>query len=272
VAGEAGAVATWADRKAAGVEFPNERTAVVTGAASTRGIGRALASRLAAAGWAVAVLDLDPGACGLLAAELTARHGVPALGVAADVTDRASVDAALRAVEAGLPPVVGLANVAGIASPTPLLEETEEGWDRVLAVNLRGVFLVTQRVLAGMVERRVGRVVSVSSVSAQRGGGTYSKVAYSAAKAGVIGFTRALAREVGPSGVTVNCVAPGPVDTDIMGGALDEERRAALSRDTMLGRVGTVEDVAALMAFLLGSESGWITAATYDVNGGLQVS
>jgi 2-hydroxycyclohexanecarboxyl-CoA dehydrogenase len=182
------------------------------------------------------------------------------------------VDAAVTEVEAQLPPVVGLANVAGISSPTPYLEVTPAEWDRVLGVNLRGTHLVTQRVVRGMVERGLGRVVSVSSISAQRGGGSYSKVAYSAAKAGIIGFTRALAREVGEHGVTVNCVAPGPIDTDIMGGTLTEERKAELAAGVMVGRVGTVRDVAALMAFLLGEDAGYITAATYDINGGLQVS
>lgn len=252
--------------------FPSARTAVVTGAASARGIGRALAGRLAAAGWAVAVLDLDQEACIAVADELSAEYGVPAVGVAVDVSDEESVDAAIAEVERELPPVVALANIAGISSPTLFAEETVEGWDRVFAVNVRGVFLVTRRVLTGMTDRRLGRIVTISSVSAQRGGGTYSKVAYSASKAAVIGLTRALAREVGSSGVTVNCVAPGPVDTDIMGGPLTDERRAAMSADTLLGRVGTVDDVAALMEFLLGPDSSWITAATYDINGGLQIS
>jgi 2-hydroxycyclohexanecarboxyl-CoA dehydrogenase len=175
-------------------------------------------------------------------------------------------------VEAGLPPIVGLANLAGISSPVPFMDETVEGWDRVFAINTRGTFIVTQRVLRGMIERKSGRVVSVSSVSAQRGGGTYSKVAYSASKAAIIGFTRALAREVGEHGITVNAVAPGPIDTDIIGGTLTEERKAAMAADTLLGRVGTREEVAALIAFLLGDDAGWITAATYDINGGLQIS
>lgn len=252
--------------------FPAERTAVVTGGGSPRGIGRALAHRLAGEGWAVAVLDLDAAAAASVARELAADHGRPALGLRADVADPASVDAAATAVEEQLPPVVGVANLAGIPSPTPFLDTTVEEWDRVFAVNTRGTFLVTQRLLPGMLDRGLGRVVSASSISAQRGGGTYSKVAYSASKAAVIGFTRALAREVSPLGVTVNCVAPGPVDTDIMGGPLTDERRAQMAQDTLVGRVGTVADVAALMAFLLGPDSGYITAATYDVNGGLQVS
>jgi NAD(P)-dependent dehydrogenase (short-subunit alcohol dehydrogenase family) len=248
------------------------RTAVVTGAASRRGIGRATADRLAGEGWAIAVLDIDGDEAREAAAEIGEARGVPALGVGVDVSDQTAVDAAIAEVEAGLPPIVGLANLAGIASPVPFMNETVEGWDRVFAVNMRGTFIVTQRVMRGMIERRRGRVVSVSSVSAQRGGGTYSKVAYSASKAAIIGFTRALAREVGEYGITVNAVAPGPVDTDIMGGLLTDERKAAMSADTLLGRVGAPDEVAALIAFLLGDDAGWITAATYDINGGLQIS
>jgi 2-hydroxycyclohexanecarboxyl-CoA dehydrogenase len=145
-------------------------------------------------------------------------------------------------------------------------------WDKVFAINMRGTFIVSQRVLKGMIERKLGRIVSISSISAQRGGGTFSKVAYSATKAGILGFTRALAREVGEFGITVNAIAPGPIDTDIMGGTLTDERKEQLSEGIMMGRVGTREEVAALIAFLLGQDAGYITAATYDINGGLQVS
>ena len=123
-----------------------------------------------------------------------------------------------------------------------------------------------------MIEHRFGRIVSVSSISAQRGGGTFSKVAYSAAKAAIIGFTRALAREMGPLGITVNCVAPGPVDTDIMGGTLTDERKQEMTVGMPVGRIGTVDEIAALLAFLCGPDTGYITAATYDINGGLHVS
>ena len=253
-------------------EFPAERTVVVTGAASPRGIGRATADRLARDGWAVGIVDLDADAAAATAAEIAAAHDAQVVGVGADVSDQTSVHAAFDVLEPALPPIVGLANLAGISSPTEFLDETVEGWDRVFAVNMRGTFLVTQRALGGMVERRVGRVVSVSSISAQRGGGTYSKVAYSASKAAILGFTRALAREMGPHGITVNAVAPGPIDTDIMGGTLTDERKEAMSTDVLMGRVGRREEVAALLAFLLSEEAGWITAATYDINGGLQIS
>ena len=167
---------------------------------------------------------------------------------------------------------MALVNLAGISSPTEFMQETREAWDRVFAINMTGTFMMTQRVLAGMIERKLGRVVSVSSISAQRGGGTYSKVAYSASKAAIIGFTRAVAREMGEHGITVNCIAPGPVDTDIMGGTLSDERKADMSKDILVGRVGTVRDMAALLAFLVGQDAGFITAATYDINGGLQIS
>jgi NAD(P)-dependent dehydrogenase (short-subunit alcohol dehydrogenase family) len=144
-------------------------------------------------------------------------------------------------------------------------------WDRVFAVDIRGLFVLTQRVTRTMVANGIGRVVSVSSVSAQRGGGTYSRVSYSAAKAAVLGFTRALAREIGEHGVTVNAVSPGPIDTDIMGGTLSEERKRELARALPAGRVGTPHDVAATIAFLMGPDAGYITGATYNVDGGLHI-
>ncbi|RAM36574.1 SDR family NAD(P)-dependent oxidoreductase [Arthrobacter globiformis] len=253
-------------------KFPAERTAVLTGAASARGIGRATAEMLASQGWSVAILDIDGDAARRAAEDISSVYGGEARGVGADVSDQAAVNAAIDEVEANLPPIVGLANLAGISSPTEFMDETLEAWERVFRINMTGTFLVTQRVLRGMIERRLGRVVSVSSISAQRGGGTYSKVAYSASKAAIIGFTRALAREMGQYNITVNCIAPGPVDTDIMGGTLTDERKTDMSRDILMGRVGTVRDIAALMAFLMGEDAGYITAATYDINGGLQVS
>jgi 2-hydroxycyclohexanecarboxyl-CoA dehydrogenase len=263
------------------VPFPAERTAIVNGAGSRRGIGRGTAERLAREGWSVAILDVDAAAAASAAAEIsqiaeiresTGPGGISVIGLGADIADETSVDAAIAQVEARLPAVVALVNVAGVSSPTAFLDLTTAEWDRVVDVNLRGTYLVTRRVAPGMVERNLGRIVSVSSISAQRGGGTYSKVPYSAAKAGIIGLTRALARELGPHGVTVNCIAPGPVDTDIMGGTLTQERKHEMTVGMPIGRVGTVREVAALLTFLCGEDAGYITAATYDINGGLQVS
>lgn len=252
--------------------FPQNRTVVVTGAASDRGIGRVTADKLAAQGWNVAILDLAEDSSARVAAELTAKYGVEAVGIGVDVSDQGSVNAAIDRVEAALPQIVGLANIAGISSPTPFLDETAEGWNRVLAVNLTGTFFVTQRVARTMVRNNLGRIVSVSSVSYQRGGGTFSKSAYSASKAGVVGLMRAVARELGRDGITANSISPGPVDTDIMGGTLTEERKAEMSKDTLIGRVGTPADMAALMAFLLSEDAGNITGACYDANGGLHLT
>jgi 2-hydroxycyclohexanecarboxyl-CoA dehydrogenase len=252
--------------------FPPSRTAVVTGGASPRGIGRATADRLARDGWSVAILDINEGAAKLAAAEVAGERSVSTLGVGVDVADENSVQAALAQVESTLPPIIGLANVAGVTSATGFMDVTPAEWDRVFNVNMRGTFLVTQRVLPAMIAAGVGRIVSVSSISAQRGGGIYTKVPYSASKAAVIGFSRALAREMGPHNITVNSVAPGPIDTGTMAGALTDERKAQLSADIPLGRVGTVHEVAAVLTFLMSEDAGYITAATYDVNGGLQIS
>jgi NAD(P)-dependent dehydrogenase (short-subunit alcohol dehydrogenase family) len=243
-------------------------TAVVTGAGSRRGIGRATSHALAAAGWNVAILDLDEASAKDAADAVAAAHAVQTVGIACDVTDEPSVEAALGVIHGSLPPVGALVNNAGITSPTRFLEVTGAEWDRIFAVNVRGAYNVTRLVTPGMVERGFGRIVFLSSVSAERGGGVFGGVAYSAAKAAQLGFAKALAREVGAHGVTVNSVAPGLIDTDITGGALDGERHTQLLTGIPVGRKGTVNDVADLITYLCRNESGYITGATYDVNGG----
>ena len=249
--------------------FPTERSVIITGAGSQRGIGRATAHRLARDGWSLGLLDVDAAAVEELARQLARENGVHAAGAGVDVGDGAAVRAAVADLESVLPPVLALANVAGVSSPVPYLELDEAEWDRVLRINLDGVHHVTRAAVDSMVRAGVGRIVSVSSVSAQRGGGTYSKAPYSAAKAGVIGLTRALARELGPHGITVNAIAPGPIDTDIMGGRLTEERKAELVADLVVNRVGTPDDIAAAISFLLAEESGFISGQTLNVDGGM---
>jgi 2-hydroxycyclohexanecarboxyl-CoA dehydrogenase len=249
----------------------SDKTAIVTGAGSTRGIGRATAHALAAAGWNIAVLDVDEASAKDAAHEVAERSGVQGVGIGCDVTDENSVDSALGVLDGSLPSVGALVNNAGITSPTPFLEVTGGEWDRIFAVNVRGAFNITRRVAPGMAERGFGRVVFLSSVSAERGGGVFGGVAYSAAKAAQLGFARALARELGPNGVTVNSVAPGLIDTDITGGALVGERKTQLVAGIPVGRNGTVADVADLITYLCRAESGYITGVTYDVNGGSHI-
>ena len=249
----------------------SDLTAIFTGAASQRGIGRATAHALAADGWNVAILDLDEAGAKEAADDIADRAGVRAFGLACDVTDENSVENALASLTASAPPVGALVNNAGITSPTPFLEVTGAEWDRIFAVNVRGAFNVTRRVAPGMTDRRFGRIVFLSSVSAERGGGVFGGVAYSAAKAAELGFTRALARELGPKGVTVNAVAPGLIDTDITGGALEGERKTQLIAGIPVGRNGSVADVADLITFLCREQTGYITGATYDVNGGSHI-
>jgi len=248
-----------------------DKTAIVTGAGSPRGIGRATAHALAAHGWNIAILDIDETSAKDSATEVAERHSVQSVGVVCDVTDETSVGRALAEVAASVPPVGALVNNAGITSPTPFLQVTGDEWDKIFAVNVRGAYNLTRPVVPGMVERGFGRVVFLSSVSAERGGGVFGGVAYSAAKAAQLGFARALAREVGAHGITVNSVAPGLIDTDITAGKLDGERKAQLLATIPVGRNGNVHDVADLITYLCREESGYITGATYDVNGGAHI-
>ncbi|MHA7189399.1 SDR family NAD(P)-dependent oxidoreductase [Arthrobacter sp. MDT2-16] len=249
-----------------------QRTAVITGATSEKGIGVTTARRYAAQGWAVVILDLDQEKSAATAAAIGSEYGVPAFGHVIDVADEESVVRAERAVaeqvSAGrLPPVGALANIAGITSPVPFLETTLDLWNKVMAVNATGTYLVTKAFLPAMLENRWGRIVNMSSVSAQRGGGVFGKVPYSAAKAAILGFTKALARELGDSGVTVNAVTPGAVDTNIRVGSTDEQE-AALARDIPLGRTATTEEVAAVITFLSSDDAAYLTGSTVDINGG----
>lgn len=250
-------------------EFPAERTVIVTGAVSPRGIGRATVDYLAERGWNIGVIDLDDAASKAVAQELTDKYGVKAAGAGANVANEASVRAAVDELEAALPQIVALANVAGVSSPVPYLELDAAEWDRVMNINLNGVHYATRRVAETLVKNRIGRIVNISSVSAQRGGGTFSKTPYSVAKAGVIGLTRSVARELGPFNVTVNAISPGPIDTDIMGGTLSEERKEEMVKDLVVNRVGTPRDIAAAISFLIGEDTGYISGQTLNVDGGL---
>lgn len=250
--------------------YPVDRTAVVTGAGSPRGIGFAVAQRLARAGWNLALFDRDETELKARATELDA-NGARIVARTIDVTDPEQIDAAAIAVERDLPPVVALVNVAGISDPTKFLDTDLARWNRVLGVNTTGTFLVMKRFAPGMVERGVGRIVNLSSTAAQTGGGTYSATAYAASKAAIEGLTHGAALELAPTGVTVNVVSPAVIDTDIMGGQITDDRKPAFVAGLPVGRIGSPHEVAALIEFLIGPDAGYITGATYNINGGARI-
>jgi NAD(P)-dependent dehydrogenase (short-subunit alcohol dehydrogenase family) len=240
------------------------RTAVVTGGAS--GIGRACAIGLARAGARVAVLDVN-GPAADAAAEALRALGADAIAVACDVTQSERVTAAAAAVRAALGPPGVLVNSHGISGFGTLPTLAEAEWLRMVDVHLHGVFRTCTAFVGDMLAAGWGRIVNVSSVGGLRGGPML--VHYAAAKAGVIGFTKALAIDVGPRGVTVNVIAPGLVDTPMLraSGLSDEVRRATIAQ-MPIRRLGTPEDVAAACLFLVSEEAGWFTGQVLSPNGG----
>jgi 3-oxoacyl-[acyl-carrier protein] reductase len=241
------------------------KVALVTGGA--RGIGKAIALRLAAEGASVGLVDLmDSGS--ETAREVQENTGVPTVFFKADISKEEECKAAVAAVEAALGPVDVLVNNAGITRDGLALTMTEADWDAVLTVNLKGAFLMSKAVLRGMVKRRGGSIIGISSVVARRGNA--GQVNYSAAKAGMIGLTKSLAREVASRNVRVNAVAPGYIETE-MTAALPEAARKALIDQIPLARIGSPEAVAAAVAFLAGDDSSFITGAVIPVDGGLGI-
>ena len=248
-----------------------QRVAIVTGGA--RGIGAATARRLAADGLAVAAVDLD-GAGAAATAQQIVEGGGTAVGIAADVTDRGQVEAAVQRVASELGPPTVLVNNAGVIRDNLLFKMTDDDWDTVMAVHLRGAFLCSRAAQAYMTEAKWGRIVNISSRSAL---GNRGQANYSAAKAGLQGFTKTLAIELGPFGITVNAVAPGFIVTDMtdatarrVGAEPEEFRKGAAERSPLL-KVGYPQDIASAAAFLCSDEAGFITGQTLYVDGGAKI-
>lgn len=249
--------------------FPADRTAIITGAGGPRGIGRHVARRMAREGWSLALVDIDEKATLEFAAALDAQVDQKVIGLGLDVTDQAAVREAYATIDAELPPVLALVNLAGVACSDELLDVTVETWDRVMAVNAKGSFLMMQEAARRMIDHGFGgRVVNTSSLTAYDGGGTFSKSAYAAAKAAVLGLTRGGARELGRYDITVNAIVPGPIDTDIMGGRLTDERKESMSAGIPLQRVGKPEEVAGLINYLTSEEAGYTNGGCYAIDGG----
>lgn len=238
------------------------RVAVVTGGG--RGIGRGVALRFAAEGAAVGVLDRSRDAADAAVQEI-ARGSHRGLAVAADVGDESAVKRAFAEVAATLGEVDVLVNGAGIDTTSEVASMPTEIWDEMLRVNLRSVFLCTREVLPAMMRRGWGRIVNISSQLAHKGAATMAH--YSAAKAGVIGFTRSLAYEVAPHGVLVNAVAPGPIDTDLWR-AIPEDWRDRKLAEVPLGRPGRVEEIVPTVLLLACEDGSYYQGATLNPNGG----
>lgn len=242
------------------------KTVLITGAAT--GIGRETARRFAAEGCNIVVhYYKSEMAAQKLLEELKARHAT-AIPIQADIRDGAAVEAMVEKACRAFGRIDVLVNNAGVAQQKLFTDISSREWDEMFDVNVKGVYRCTQAVLPGMISRKCGSIVNVSSIWGVVGASCEAH--YSAAKAAVIGLTRALAKELGPSGIRVNCVAPGVIDT-AMNANLDDETKAALKEETPLGTIGTARDVAEAILYLASDKAGFVTGQVLGVNGGMVV-
>ena len=245
----------------------NGKTAIISGAAGPRGIGFATAKLFADHGAKVAILDIDAAGAQHAAEELGSQH----IGLGCDVTEKASCIKAVADVVSSFGKVDCLINNAGVTQAIKVWDIDEASWDRVLDVNLRGVLLLSQAVMVPMRAQKSGAIACMSSVSAQRGGGILGGAHYSAAKAGVLGLAKAMARELGADGIRVNCVTPGLIQTDINAGKISDEKRVEILAGIPLNRLGVPLDVANAFLYLASDLSSYLTGAVIDVNGGMLI-
>ena len=242
-----------------------QRVALVTGA--SRGIGQAIARELGRRGaTVVGTATSESGAAAI--SEYLAADGIRGRGLMLNVTDAAAIEAAVKAVTQEFGSLSILVNNAGITRDNLLMRMKDEEWDDIIATNLTSVYRLSKAVIRGMMKARHGRIITVGSVVGSTG--NPGQANYAAAKAGLLGFTKSLAREIGSRGITVNAVAPGFIDTD-MTRALPEEARAALVRSIPLERLGRPEDIAHAVAYLASDEAGYVTGETLHVNGGMHM-
>jgi 3-oxoacyl-[acyl-carrier protein] reductase len=241
------------------------KVALVTGA--SRGIGRGIGLALAQAGaTVVGTATSAPGADSFRQA--LEAEGLKGAGIVMNVTDPAQIDAALDSIQKDYGAIVILVNNAGITRDNLLMRMKDEEWDDIVATNLTSVYRLGKAVIRGMMKAREGRIINITSVVGAVGNAGQTN--YAAAKSGVVGFSKALAREVGSRNITVNCVAPGFIDTD-MTRALSDEQRQGLLGQIPLGRLGAVEDIAQAVLFLASKGASYITGCTLHVNGGMHM-
>lgn len=238
--------------------------AIITGAASKRGLGKATAKLFAEHGATVAILDLDQGQAEAAARDLGAGH----VGLACDVTDKSACVDAVAALVKKWGRIDILVNNAGITQPLKVMEIEPANYDAVMDVNLRGTLYMSQAVTPTMRAQKSGSIINLSSVSAQRGGGIFGGPHYSAAKAGILGLTKAMARELAPDNVRLNAICPGFIATDITGGKLTPDMMEQILAGIPMGRAGEASDVAGCALFLASDLSAYCTGTEVDVNGG----
>ncbi|HSU98611.1 MAG TPA: 3-oxoacyl-ACP reductase family protein [Roseiarcus sp.] len=241
----------------------DNQVAMITGAASPRGIGKATARRFVSEGAKVVILDLDAKAAAAAAADLGNDH----LGLACDVRDPAQCKAAAQKTLDRFGRIDILVNNAGVSQPDKLLEITQENFDLVIDVSLRGSLNMAQAVAPSMQTRKSGAIISIGSVAAQIGGGIFGGPHYSAAKGGIHSLTKSMARELAPFNIRANAIAPGTIDTDIFAGKLDD-KKAGIIANIPLGRLGVADDIAKGCLFLASDLSSYMTGVILDINGG----
>lgn len=244
-----------------------DRVAIITGGAGVNGLGFGTARMMAAQGARIVILDL----AGANPAAAASMLGSDNLGVIADVTNKEQCEAAVLAVLERFGRIDILLNNAGITQPRKTIDIADADYDAVLDVSLRGTLHMSQAVIPAMQKQKSGSIICISSVSAQRGGGILGGPHYSAAKAGVLGLARAMAREFGGDGIRVNCVTPGLIATDINRGLIPENRKAAILEQIPLGRIGEPNDVGGACVFLASDLAKYCTGVTLDVNGGMLI-
>ena len=244
------------------------RICIITGGASLRGLGLATARLFAAHGAKIAILDMDGEGAIAAAATLPGRGH---MGLACNVTKRRDCEKAAARVIAKHGCIDVLINNAGITAPDRLMQVSDALYDRIMDVNMRGCFHMTQAVVPQMRAQKSGSIVNMSSVSAQRGGGVFGGTPYAAAKGAILGYTKACARELAPDNIRVNAICPSMIDTDITGGALTEKNKADILASIPMGRLGSADEVAGCYLFLASDMSSYVTGSEIDINGGSHI-